>query len=219
MAAAPAVPFPLLFSPGQIGPLHLRNRIIMAPMEKNLANPDGSVTQRYIDYVVERTRGAAPAINLESRYVDPAGRNHLYQLGIHDDGLIPGYRRLAEAVHAHGALLAAELQFAGRETSSAITGFQPVAPSPVPWPVLGGGETPRQLTLPEIRRLVARFAEAADRAARCGFDLVEVHGAHGYLVGQFLSPFSNRRSDEYGGGPGGRMRLPPGGVAALPPAP
>src|SRR5574341_2603132 len=168
--------FPLLFSPGCIGAARLRNRIIMAPMEKNLASPDGSVTPRYMDYVAERARGGAALINLESMYVDPVGRNHIYQLGIHDDRLLPGYRRLIEAAHAHGALVAAEIQFAGRETSSATAGFQPVAPSPVPCAVLAGGEVPRELTVPEIRRLVARFAEAADRAVRCGFDLVEVHG-------------------------------------------
>jgi len=215
MPSEPATPFPALFAPGHIGPLALKNRIIMAPMEKNLAGPDGSVTQRYIDYVVERARGGAALINLESMYVDPVGRNHVYQLGIHDDRLLPGYRRLIEAAHAHGALVAAEIQFAGRETSSAITGFQPVAPSPVPCAVLAGGEVPRGLTVPEIRRIVARFAEAADRAARAGFDLVEVHGAHGYLVGQFLSPFSNRRTDAYGGDPERRMRFPLEVVAAV----
>ncbi len=208
MASASATPFPTLFSRAHIGPLVLRNRILMAPMEKNLAGPDGSVTQRYIEYVTERARGGAALINLESMYVDPVGRNHVYQLGLHDDRLLPGYRRLLEAAQAHGALLGAEIQFAGRETSSAVTGFQPVAPSPVPCAVLAGGEVPRQLTVPEIRRIVARFAEAADRAARIGFHLVEVHGAHGYLVGQFLSPYSNRRTDEYGGDAERRMRFP-----------
>ncbi len=215
MSSRSATPFPFLFSRGQIGPLVLKNRTIMAPMEKNLAGPDGSVTQRYIDYVAERARGGAALINLESMYVDPVGRNHMYQLGIHDDRLLPGYRRLIEAANAHGALLAAEIQFAGRETSSAVTGFQPVAPSPVPCAVLAGGETPRELAVPEIRRIVARFAEAADRAARVGFDLVEVHGAHGYLIGQFLSPFSNKRTDEYGGDPERRMRFPLEVVAAV----
>ena len=111
--------------------------------------------------------------------------------------------------------MAAEIQFAGRQTSSRVTGFQPVAPSPVACTVLAGGEVPRELTIPEIRRIVARFAEAADRAARAGFDMVEVHGAHGYLIGQFLSPFSNHRSDEYGGDPERRLRFPLEVVAAV----
>lgn len=93
-----------------------------------------------------------------------------------------------EACHRHGALVGAELQFAGRETSSRVTGRQPVAPSPVACTVLAGGETPRELTGPEIHATVARFAEAARRAVAAGFDALEIHGAHGYLIGQFLSP-------------------------------
>jgi 2,4-dienoyl-CoA reductase-like NADH-dependent reductase (Old Yellow Enzyme family)/NADPH-dependent 2,4-dienoyl-CoA reductase/sulfur reductase-like enzyme len=148
-------------------------------------------------------------------YVDPAGKNHHLQLGIHDDGLIPGYRRLIEACHRHGALVGAELNFGGRETSSAVTGRQPVAPSPVPCAVLTAGDTPRELTVEEIRALVGRFAEAARRAAAAGFDVVEVHGAHGYLVGQFLSPYANRRTDEYGGDFERRLRFPLEVIAAV----
>lgn len=180
----------------------------MAPMEKNLATAEGAVTRRYIDYCEARAHGGAALILLESMYVDPAGRNHRYQLGLHDDDLIEGYRRLTAACHRHGALVGAELQFAGRETSSRVTGLQPVAPSPVPCRVLTAGETPRELTGPEIRAIVARFAEAARRAVAAGFDVVEVHGAHGYLVGQFLSPYANRRRDAYGGDLGGRLRFP-----------
>jgi 2,4-dienoyl-CoA reductase-like NADH-dependent reductase (Old Yellow Enzyme family)/thioredoxin reductase len=214
-SATPGTPFPLLFSTGLIGATVLRNRIIMAPMEKNLAAPDGSVTRRYIDYVAARAAGGAALINLESMYVDPVGRNHVYQIGLHDNRLLPGLTRLVDAAHHHGALVAAEIQFSGRETSSAVTGFQPVAPSPFPCAVLAGGETPRELTVPEIRRIVERFAEAADRAVRAGFDVVEVHGAHGYLIGQFLSPYSNKRADEYGGDAERRMRFPLEVVAAV----
>ncbi len=200
--------FPRLFAPGRIGRRTLRNRILMAPMEKNLAAADGAVTPRYVDYCAARAAGGAALILLESMYVDPAGRNHTYQLGLHDDALIPGYRRLVEACHRHGALVGAELQFAGRETSSRVTGFQPVAPSPVACTVLAGGETPRALTVPEIRALLVKFAEAARRAVAAGFDALEIHGAHGYLIGQFLSPYTNRRTDEYGGDAARRLRFP-----------
>jgi 2,4-dienoyl-CoA reductase-like NADH-dependent reductase (Old Yellow Enzyme family)/thioredoxin reductase len=200
--------FPRLFAPGRVGRRELRNRILMAPMEKNLATADGGVTQRYIDYCEARAAGGAALITLESMYVDPGGKNHTYQLGLHDDALIGGYRRLADVCHRHGALIGAELQFGGRQTSSLITGRQPVAPSPVPCTVLTGGDTPRALEVDEIRRLVERFAEAARRAVRAGFDVVEIHGAHGYLVGQFLSPYSNRRDDEYGGDVERRLRFP-----------
>src|SRR3990167_3598462 len=120
--------FPHLFAPGRIGRRTRRNRILMAPMEKTLATADGAVTQRYVDYCAARAAGGAALLLLESMYVDPAGKNHVYQLGLHDDALVPGYRRLVEACHAEGALVGAELQFAGRETSSRVTGRQPVAP-------------------------------------------------------------------------------------------
>lgn len=201
-------PFPRLFAPGRIGRRTLRNRILMAPMEKNLATAGGGVTQRYVDYCAARAAGGAALILLESMYVDPAGRNHTYQLGLHDDALVPGYRRLVEACHRHGALVGAELQFAGRETSSRVTGCLPVAPSPIACTVLAGGETPRTLTVPEIRALVVKFADAARRAVAAGFDALEIHGAHGYLVGQFLSPYTNRREDEYGGDVARRLRFP-----------
>lgn len=180
----------------------------MAPMEKNLAAATGAVTQRYIDYCEHRAAGGAGLITLESMYVHPAGKNHRYQLGLHDDELVPGYRRLVEACHRHGALVGAEIQFAGRETSSSITGTQPMAPSAVPCTAIAGGETPRVLTAREIRDLVDVFAAAAVRAVAAGFDVIEIHGAHGYLIGQFLSPFSNRRKDEYGGDFDRRLRFP-----------
>jgi 2,4-dienoyl-CoA reductase-like NADH-dependent reductase (Old Yellow Enzyme family)/thioredoxin reductase len=200
--------FPRLFSPGRIGPLTLRNRIVMAPMEKNLALPTGAVTRRYIDYCEARAEGGAALILLESMYVHPAGAGHRYQLGIHDDDLVPGYRRLVDACHRHGALVGAEINFAGRQTSSATTFSQPVAPSAVPCTALAAGETPRVLTPSEIHDLVGLYAAAARRALAAGFDLVEIHGAHGYLIGQFLSPFSNRRDDEYGGDFERRLRFP-----------
>lgn len=200
--------FPHLFSAGRIGRLAVRNRIIMAPMEKNLALPTGAVTQRYIDYCEARAEGGAGLIMLESMYVHPAGMGHRYQLGLHDDELIPGYRRMVEACHRHGALVGAEIYFAGRETSSPVTMTQPVAPSAVPCTAIAGGDMPRILTLREIQDLVGAFTAAAVRAVACGFDVIEIHGAHGYLIGQFLSPFSNRREDDYGGDFGRRLRFP-----------
>ena len=199
---------PGLFSPGRIGSLDLKNRILMAPMEKNLALPTGAVTRRYIDYCEARAAGGAALLLLESMYVHPAGQNHRHQLGIHDDELIPGYRRLIDACHRHEALVGAELQFGGRQTSSLITGRQPLAPSPVPCTVLTGGDVPRALTIDEIHELVRVFADAARRAVAAGFDVVEVHGAHGYLVGQFLSPYANHRDDDYGGDFERRLRFP-----------
>ncbi|MBI2202664.1 MAG: FAD-dependent oxidoreductase [Candidatus Rokubacteria bacterium] len=207
--------YPRLFSRGRIGGVTLKNRIVMAPMEKNLADPTGAVTPRYVDYCEARAAGGAALILLESMFVAAAGRNHRYQLGLHDDALVPGYRRLVEACHRHGALVGCELEFAGRETSSAITGFEPVAPSAVPCTVLTGGDVPRALAAAEIHALVRAFADAARRAVAAGFDVIELHGAHGYLLGQFLSPWTNRRDDEYGGDFERRLRFPLEVIAAV----
>jgi 2,4-dienoyl-CoA reductase-like NADH-dependent reductase (Old Yellow Enzyme family)/thioredoxin reductase len=197
-----------LFEPYTIRNLTLKNRLINAPCERNYANIDGSVTQQYIDYLIERAKGGVGLIIVESMYTNPVGRGHIRQLGIHDDNLIPGLRRMVDAVHKHGAKVASELMFAGRETSSYITGFQPVAPSLVPCKVLAGGEAPRVLTVPEIKQLIDDYGEAARRSVKAGFDLIEIHGAHGYLLGQFLSPYTNKRTDEYGGSFENRMRFP-----------
>lgn len=113
------------------------------------------------------------------------------------DGQIESHRKLTERVHAAGGKIAAQIYHAGRETSSAVTGVQPVATSAVREPSMP--ETPRELTIPEIHTLVEQFGDCAKRAKAAGFDAVEVHGAHGYLAGAFASPFSNKRSDEYGG--------------------
>jgi 2,4-dienoyl-CoA reductase-like NADH-dependent reductase (Old Yellow Enzyme family) len=204
-----------LLAPGRIGRLPLPNRVLMAPMEKNLADPAGGVTQRYVDYCEARAAGGVALILLESMFVDPAGRNHRFQLGLHDDALIPGYRRLVDACHRRGARVGCELSFAGRETSAVVTGRQPVAPSAVPCTVLTGGDVPRALAPGEIATLVDAFAEAASRAVAAGFDAIEIHGGHGYLIGQFLSPWSNRRDDAYGGDVERRLRFPLEVIAAV----
>jgi 2,4-dienoyl-CoA reductase-like NADH-dependent reductase (Old Yellow Enzyme family)/thioredoxin reductase len=204
-----------LFKPAVIGKMELRNRIIMAPFEKSYATPRGEVTLRYIDYLAERAKGGAGLILVESMCVDPVGRLRIRQLNIDDDRLIPGLKRLADAVHAHGAKIGSLIAHGGRQTATRISGFQPVAPSPVPSKTLTGGDMPRELTVSEIKQLVQRFADAARRTKEAGWDLVEVHGAHGYLVGQFLSPVSNKRTDEYGGSFENRMRFPLEVVAAV----
>ena len=200
--------FPHLFEPYTLRGVTLKNRLISAPCERNYANTDGSITQRYIDYVEERAAGGVGLINLESIYVDPVGRGHIRQLGIHDDKMIPGLKRMNDVAHARGAKMAAHLYAAGREASSYITGRQPIGPSNVPCKVLAGGDIPKELTLAEIRAQIELFGEAARRAVEAGFDVIMVHGAHGYIVEQFFSPFSNKRTDRYGGSIENRMRFP-----------
>ena len=194
-----------LFQPVTIGTLHLRNRIVMAPMVTNYATEDGQVTPRLIDYLAARAAGGVGLIVVEASYIRSDGRGFSNQLGIHRDDLVPGLRQLVEAVHAAGASVAIQLFHAGRQTTSAITGIQPIAPSPVPDPVTK--QLPREMSLNDIQQVEVAFANAARRACDAGFDAVEIHGAHGYLIAQFLSPFSNHRVDDYGAGIRGRARF------------
>lgn len=204
-----------LLREGRINGLVLRNRIITGPMERSLANRDGTVTQRYIDYLAERARGGAGLIMVESTYIDPRGMGHLYQVGCHDEHVVPGLTRLADAIHREGARVGLELYFGGRQTPSTMSQRQPLAPSIVPCSVLDPMPVPRELTREEITGLVTSFAQAAERAARAGIDMIHLHGAHGYLLGSFLSPFSNHRQDEYGGDLAGRARFPLEVLAAV----
>ena len=200
--------FKHLFQQYTLRGVTLKNRLISAPRERNYANTDGSVTQRYINYVVERAKGGVALINVEAIYVDPVGRGHIRQLGIHNDDMIPGLKRMSDAVHAHGSKIAAHLCATGREASSYITGRQPIAPSSIPCKALAVGDIPKTLTLAEIQEQISIYGAAACRAVKSGFDVIVIHGAHGYLVGQFLSPFSNKRTDQYGGSFENRMRFP-----------
>jgi len=207
--------FEKLFEPGTIGKMRIRNRIISAPMERNYANADGSVTQKYIDHLVAKAAGGVGLIIVEATYVDPLGKGRVLELGIYDDALIPGYRRMAEAVQAQGAKIGLELVYGGRQTHSSVIGVQAHGPSPVTCDLPGYGELPREMTIEEIRALVQKFAAAARRTKEAGFDMVELHCAHGYLLAQFMSPYANKRSDEYGGTFEKRMRFPLEVIAAV----
>lgn len=183
----------------------MKNRIVMSPMSNYMATPKGEVTDREIAFYVARARGGAGLIAMGASYVHPSGSFGVGQMGIYDDSLVPGLKRMVEAIHAAGAKISIQLHHAGRQTTSAVTGYQPVAPSPVPCPVKK--EMPHPLTKAEIAEMVENFAQAARRAREAGFDIVEIHCAHGYLPAQFLSPYSNKRADEYGGDLQGRTRF------------
>lgn len=215
MAAAAGSPaLPRLFEPLRVGPMTVANRIVMAPMERNYAEPDGAVSQRTIAHYRARAHGGVGWIDVESTFVDPGGRGRTHQLGLHDDRLVEGFQALVQAAHEEGAKIGIELHHAGRNTCSAISAREPVAPSPVACPE-AGGELPRQLTPTEIDEILERYAAAARRAAAAGFDAVELHSAHGYLPLAFLSPLTNLRSDEYGGSLENRMRFALRALAAL----
>jgi len=201
--------FPRLFSAGRIGSLELPNRIIFAATSSELADKDGFVGDDVVEYYAERARGGTGLIIVEATYVEQEGKRLHHNAMLHDDRFIPGMRKIVEAVHAEGAKIALQLNHGGRESTPAVSGSVPLAPSPLPSHFTGVGDAaiPKELTAPEIARIIARFADAALRAREAGYDAVELHGAHGYLIGEFLSPESNRREDEYGGNTQGRARF------------
>ena len=197
--------FPNLFSPIRIGSLELENRIVMPAMGTGLVGADGSVGERLIRYYRERAAGGAGLIITENLGIHPTGKNNSYMAMIDHDDRLEGLTRLVDEVHRAGGRIAAQLNHAGRQTLSSFTGSEIVAPSAVPCPLMK--EMPRELAPGEIHDLVESFARAALRARTARFDAVEIHMAHGYLICQFLSPFSNLRTDEYGGTPAGRARF------------
>ncbi|UYZ22404.1 FAD-dependent oxidoreductase [Mesobacillus jeotgali] len=199
--------YPHLFSVGKIGSVTLKNKIVMPAMGTGLASSDGELTEQQIRYYEERAKGGTGLIITEFTTVDfELGRAAANQLRFDDDRFIPGFRRLADAVHTYGARVFVQLHHAGRESSSYLTGGkQIVAPSPVTCEAIG--EEPRELSTSEVKDIIGKFVEGAARCQAAGIDGVELHGAHGYLINQFLSPNTNLRKDEYGGSFEKRMRF------------
>jgi 2,4-dienoyl-CoA reductase-like NADH-dependent reductase (Old Yellow Enzyme family)/thioredoxin reductase len=175
----------------------LRNRLVSSPMERNYGTTDGRMTEQYADYLVTRARAGLAVVTTEATYVRADGKGRTHQLGLHEDAVVPGLRALTDAVHAAGALAAVEINHGGRTAQSGITGLPNVAPSPVPCEI-AGGEMPRELTSEECHELAEAFAAAARRAVAAGFDVISIHGGHGYLVHQFMSPRTNSRADQFG---------------------
>jgi 2,4-dienoyl-CoA reductase-like NADH-dependent reductase (Old Yellow Enzyme family)/thioredoxin reductase len=204
--APKSVHFPKIFEPAFLGLLEVRNRLIMPPMGTRLANENGGVSPWQIDYYAERAKGGVGTIIVEITGVDsPHGVASPKTLTIHDDFYIGGHNELVEAVHAHGARIFLQLAHVGRNRRFTM-GVQPVAPSPIPNRFFG--VTPRELSRGEVEDLVKKFIAAALRAQTAGYDGIELHGAHGYLIGEFMSPLSNRRKDRYGGSLEKRMAFP-----------
>src|ERR1700730_7227294 len=194
------IPRPL--APGLTGSVESRNRIVMPPMTTRLSDAEGHVTDDTIAYYMARVRGGVGLITVEMASPSRAGRHRKRELGIYDDRFLPGLTRLTQAIHSGGAKASIQLGHGGGHTRIDICGETPLAPSAIPHPVFEvTNETivPKAMTLDDIRQSTAAFAAAAARAERAGFDCVEIHAAHGYLISQFLTPFENRRSDQYGG--------------------
>ncbi|HUM62398.1 MAG TPA: FAD-dependent oxidoreductase [Anaerolineaceae bacterium] len=202
----------LLIAPGRINGMTTRNRIVMSSACTAMCSLEGYVTEQMIDYYAERGRGGAGIINVGYSYVDIRGKTGKHQMSTSEDSAIPYMRELTKAFHAAspvGTNIGAQLNHAGRQTNREITGFVPEAPSPIPGPFPTGRhmEVPEELSIARIHELVKIFAQAAWRCKEAGFDLVEIHAAHGYLLSQFISPYSNLRTDEYGGTLEKRLRI------------
>ncbi len=196
--------FPYLFSPIAVNTLHLKNRIVMSAMHLGYA-AGGEVTDRLIHFYAARARGGVGLIIVGGCPIDSYG-GMANMIGLHNDRFIPGLQKLTREVHTGGAAIAAQLYQAGRYThSSMIDGRKSVSASAVRSKFTG--ETPRALGPEEISGIQKKFAEAALRAQRAGFDAVEILGSAGYLISQFLSPLTNQRDDHYGGSFENRMRF------------
>ncbi|MDX1875831.1 NADH:flavin oxidoreductase/NADH oxidase [Mycolicibacterium sp. 120266] len=206
-----------LFTPLTLRDVTFAHRAWMSPMMQFSAVVDGpeagTPSDWHLQHFGARVVGGVALAMVEATAVHPVGRSSAYDLGLWNDAQIPGFARLASFIADHGAVPGIQIVHAGRKASTgrpwpdparAPESWTTVAPSPIPF---GRNMVPAELDRSDIERIVAGFADAARRAAAAGFRVLEIHGAHGYLIHQFLSPVSNTRTDDYGGSPANRMRF------------
>ncbi len=198
--------YPNIFKPITVNRTTFKNRVVMTPMGTNYGEPDGQMSYQHINYYRLRAKGGTGLIIVENANVDfPTGSNGTSQIRIDHDSFMPRLYKLTDTIHDEGGMVAIQINHAGASASSARTGVQPVSSSNVP--SKDGGEEPRPLTKEEMEVIVKKYGEAAKRAVTAGFDAVEVHCGHSYLISQFLSPIYNKRTDEFGGSPENRARF------------
>ncbi len=198
---------PVLFKPGTIGNMSLKNRIVRSAFLENMAAPDGLPTDDTLRLYERLARGGVGLIITGMAYVSPGGKGQPLQHGAHIDAMIPAWRRITDSVHQLGGKIAMQLVHCGRQSNpKALGGAQTVAPSAAP--DLYYLTRSRAMTGDEIAQTIRDFGDAAARVEEAGFDAVQIHGAHGYLVSSFLSPLTNRRRDEWGGDAARRFRFP-----------
>lgn len=195
-----------LFSPIKIRNMEIKNRLVVPAMGTNQCNKDNSVSDRLVEYWATRARGGWGLCIVEVTAVASNGLASECVPAIYDDKYIPGMKRLADEVHKSGSKIAIQLHHAGRQTDPRFAEGQLVAASPVKCPTIQ--VMPHELTTEEVYDMIEKFGDAAVRARKAGIDCVEVHGAHGYLLANFMSPHSNKRLDEFGGSFNNRMRFP-----------
>ncbi|QPJ84940.1 FAD-dependent oxidoreductase [Sarcina sp. JB2] len=195
-----------IFNPLTVKNMTIKNRIVMTPMGTNYGEQNGEMSFLHMDYYEQRAKGGVGLIIVENASIDsPQGSNGTTQLRIDHDNYIPRLFKLCETVHSHGACIAVQINHAGASALSSRINMQPVSASNLP--SKKGGEIPRPLQKEEITAIVKKYGEAAKRAQVAGFDAVEIHAGHSYLISQFLSPTTNNRTDEFGGSKENRARF------------
>lgn len=195
-----------LFCPIKIGEITVKNRSVVPAMVMNYCNEDGSCTEKFTAYHEAKAEGGFGLIITEDFAVSPLAKGFKYLPGLWNDGQIDGFKKFTERIHRHGAVIIAQIYHAGRQSSKAVIGEAPWAPSAIPCP-FSPDDMPHEMTIDEIKKTVSNFGDCAERAKAAGFDGVEIHGAHGYLIAQFMSSYSNKRTDKYGGALQNRMRF------------
>jgi len=194
----------LVFEPKEIGGMTIKNRLVRSATHEGMASEDGSVTDELVGLFKTLAEGGVGLIITGHAYVQPSGKAVPYQMGIDRDDLIPGLRKVSETVHEHGdgCKVAMQLTHCGRQSFFLEN---TIAPSAALEPLTN--KMPREMTIEEIEETIEAFAEAARRAEEAGFDAVQLHAAHGWLLNEFLSPYTNRRTDEYGGRTEKRVKI------------
>jgi dimethylglycine catabolism A len=195
----------LLAQPGHIGPLKLRNRVVMAPMGTNYSTTDGLSTERDRRYYAERARGGVGMIMTEAMVVTEFARPHHNSLCVYHDRFIPGLASIVEAIKSHGAFVCAQLNHRGALLRRHVLNMEPVGPSP--WKNPNTGDNVRPLTVAEIVDIQKLYVAATRRLYQAGYDGVEIHAGNGYLFQQFFTPRLNHRTDQYGGSFDNRARF------------
>ena len=195
----------LLFSPFSIKDIQLNNRIVMPGLASFLIGDDGTVSDVMVEHYRRRAAGGPAMTIMEACAVSPEGVVSNHQARIYDDRFIEGLSKIAEVIKSEGSVPAVQIHHGGRQTSIKVIKRKPLAPSPIPCPTIRGDVEP--LTIDGIHGIVRKFGDAAERVQQAGFELIEIHGAHGYLINQFLSKVTNIREDEYGGDIVGRSRF------------
>lgn len=195
-----------LLKPLNKGKLTLKNRLVMPPMATSKSDKDGKISKDILDYYNEKSQGGyISLVIIEHSFITQQGKASEGQLSVADDSMVEGLQQLSNIIHKNGSKAVMQINHAGSSASKTVTGYRPVGPSDIASPRMD--HVPKELSKKEIKDIIEEFKNAALRVKKAGFDGVEIHSAHGYLLNQFFSPLTNKRTDEYGGDVLGRIKI------------